>query len=74
MKKLFFTAIAVIAFSGVSMAGTFEDPKDVNAKQTNKEVLKPTPCQDAALNFYESIVGNGPDNIPLLQHLLSYCK
>lgn len=76
MKKLFFTAIAVIAFSGVSMAGTSEDPKDVNAKQTKKEVLRATPCQDAAINYYEAVIAQngGVDDIPLLQSLLNRCK
>ena len=51
MKKLFFTAIALVAFSGVSLAGTISNkgihsnqPKE--KKSTNRKVLKnPTFCQ-----------------------------
>lgn len=58
MKKLVFTAIAMIAFSGAAMASTVEA----------------TPCQDAAIDFYEAIIGDGEDDPELLNELLSHCE
>ena len=41
MKKLVFTAIAVLAFSGVQFAGTEERKKDL-------DLIPPDPCLTAA--------------------------
>ena len=46
MKKLVFTAIAVIAFSGVSMAET---------REAKKEVLPPTDCQTKAMDYIDNV-------------------
>ncbi|MFY7740000.1 MAG: hypothetical protein ACOVQC_05740 [Flavobacterium sp.] len=40
MKKLMFTAIALVAFSGVSMANTIADDEVVSKKQNNEKILK----------------------------------
>ena len=45
MKKLFFTAVAMIAFSGVSMANTIEEKKEV--------VL--VSCMEVAMNTYREM-------------------
>lgn len=66
-----FTAIAVIAFSGVSMAETKEVKREVKVV---KDQLEATPCEDAAIDFYEVIIGGNADNIDLLNELLSYCN
>jgi hypothetical protein len=73
MKKLVFTAIAAVVFSGVSFAGTKEVKEEVVVNNESKEVLKATPCEDAAIDFYEIIIGGGDDDIDLLNDLLSYC-
>ncbi|MBY0486822.1 MAG: hypothetical protein K2P85_06520 [Flavobacteriaceae bacterium] len=41
MKKMFFTAIALVAFSSVSMASTFEEKKETK-KEDDKIILKAT--------------------------------
>lgn len=46
MKKMIFTALAVVAFSGVSFAGT---------KEVKKEVLPPTDCQTKAMNYVDNV-------------------
>lgn len=74
MKKLLFTAIAVIAFSGVAMAETKEVKTEV--KVVNEQ-LEATPCQDAAIDLYEYFINDyngGCDNINLLNSLLSRCE
>lgn len=71
MKKLLFTALAVVAFSGVSMAETREAISEVKVV---KEQLEATPCQDAAINLYELVIGQEDDNIDLLNALLALCK
>jgi hypothetical protein len=67
MKKLFFTAILVIAFSGVSMA------KNVEVK---KEVVMFTPCQDRAINMYLAFVdcNGGNDDWAYLNQLMGGCR
>jgi hypothetical protein len=66
MKKLFFTAIALVAFSGLSNANTAE-------LEENQTVLKKNPCESSAAllmsifeeNHYNEQVNNGvpPDQI-----------
>ena len=74
MKKLLFTAIAVIAFSGVSMAETKEVKNEV---EVLKIQLEPNDCcVDNALDVYEFAVSEfygGCDNINLLNELLAHC-
>jgi len=73
MKKLLFTAIAVIAFSGVSKAETKEVKSGIKVVKIQ---LQATPCQDAAIDVYEFAVSEfygGCDDIDLLNRLLSRC-
>jgi hypothetical protein len=44
MKKLVFTALAVVAFSFAAMANTGEVKKEVIEIKENKEILEATPC------------------------------
>lgn len=74
MKKLLFTAIAVIAFSGVSMAETTAIKSQSNVEM---QQIEATPCQNKALDTYEWLMDNfysGGDNINLLNALLSNCQ
>ena len=56
MKKVFFTAIAMIAFSGVSMANTIADEEVVteNSKIEVKKILlqEDTKCRAAKFKCY----------------------
>lgn len=49
MKKMFFTAIAMVAFSGAGMANTKEEVKSKEAKEKSekKEEIRAS-CEDAA--------------------------
>ncbi len=50
MKKLFFSAIALVAFSGVSMANTVE------VEDSIETIVSDTPCTDdwvADMKFYQ---------------------
>lgn len=76
MKKLLFTALAVVAFSGVSMANSAE------AKESETKKLKinfatfqeqETPCQAAAVDEYLRYINDGVDQIDVLNYLLSKC-
>ena len=80
MKKMIFTAMAVLAFSAVSMANTIEVKEEVVVNNESKvEVLvleKDKSCTDQAIVNYEYIMceyNNGGDDIALLNFLLSYC-
>ena len=64
MKKLVFTAIAMIAFSSASMANTVEANNDGEA----------TPCKNHMIDLYEAMVGPNEDDIELLNALLNVCK
>jgi hypothetical protein len=70
MKKVIFTAIAMIAFSGASMASTKEESKVPVAEEET------TRCQDAAIDYYEAVMAQngGGDDIRFLNQLLSRCK
>jgi hypothetical protein len=65
MKKMFFTAIALVAFSGVSMANTIADEqvvKENNLIETRNEVLiKSFPCTDAWRANVDCLMGQGLD-------------
>ena len=72
MKKLFFTAIAMIAFSGVSMANTIEE---------KEEIVIVDDCQQNVIDYYESVMDEfcgspacGGDNPKLLNALMSICN
>lgn len=72
MKKLAFIALAVIAFSGVSMAGTLE------VKEVKKEVvLKADYCQEFAMDFIAEMDPNNEmgsvDANNAYQDLLDMC-
>ena len=73
MKKLVFTALAVVAFSGVAMANTEEVKKEVIEIKENKEILEATPCEDRMIDLYEYAIGDGPENIALLNKYLNIC-
>lgn len=74
MKKLVFTAIAVIAFSGVSMAETTE----VKSKSSVvMEQLEDPSCYDNAIATYEYVIehyNGGEDDVFLLDFLFSQCR
>jgi hypothetical protein len=88
MKKLVFTALAVVAFSGAAMAKTAEVKEEVLVGKESEVVIlavqgpgdseaTATPCQDAAINIYEYVMNtynNGCDNLDLLHNLLAQCK
>lgn len=77
MKKLLFTALAVVVFSGVTMANNVEAKKLETKVIKENVVLKATPCQDMMIDIYEytmNTYNNGGDDISLLNALLSNCK
>ena len=84
MKKLVFSALAVVAFSGVVLANTAGvNGKVVTMSENKVEILvvqgpgdnegTATPCEDKALDFYEVIIADGEDNLTLLNELISAC-
>lgn len=76
MKKLLFTALAVVAFSGVAMANSVEVEESTILNNVLKIVEKQeqaTPCEDKALDFYELVIDGGEDNLTLLNELIGAC-
>ena len=75
MKKLFFTAIALVAFSGISMASTIEIEKSVEVTKPSVIVCEERKqnCEEAAVSLHEIIIGNGADNLVLLNQLIALC-
>ena len=82
MKKMFFTAIALVAFSATSMANTIEVKEVVIPVEEKKEVviLKATPCQEAAMDAYEISMAYFcymydacEENVVFLNNLMSVC-
>jgi hypothetical protein len=71
MKKLFFTAIATIAFSGASMANSSD-------LAINNEELGPRgDCVNASLDFYEHVMDDfngGGDDLSFLNALVDMCN
>ena len=67
MKKLIFTAIAMVAFSGVSMAGALE------LETTNQLPIDKIKCQQAATDYYIQVIGDGPDDPALYNQLMARC-
>jgi hypothetical protein len=87
MKKLVFTALAVLAFSGAAIANTGEVKEDVVFSNENKVEAavvqgpgdnegEATPCENMALDFYELIISieGGEDDLDLLNDLLGTCR
>jgi hypothetical protein len=81
MKKLIFTAIAMVAFSGVSMAGEIELEKEIDA--INKQLATPPQlnidCIEEAsfkLNQYEQVFGcmTGTQATHLFQQYFLSCQ
>jgi hypothetical protein len=57
MKKILFTAIALVAFSGVSMANTIDDEEVVKDKESELKVIrKGDPCLGSYVNTYNANV------------------
>ena len=79
MKKVFLSAIMVIAFSGASMANTIEDVSNESnlSIETNvSEEVVVTSCVDMMLDAYETVMeirNNGIEDWTLLNNLLSNC-
>jgi hypothetical protein len=81
MKKLVFTALAVVAFSGVAMAKTGEVKEEATLNNEIKvqKVLaeeEPSQCELDAVGTYEFFMyeyNNGGDNIDLLNALIAVC-
>ena len=69
MKKLLFTAFAVVAFSGVAMAETSK----LESKPLKLEQVKEKSCEDRAVDIYEGIIQGGSDNLALLNDLIGLC-
>ena len=69
MKKLVFTAFAVVAFSGVAMAETSK----LESKPLKLEQVKEKSCEDRAVDIYEGIIQGGSDNLALLNDLIGLC-
>ena len=62
MKKLMFTAIALVAFSGVSMANTIADEEVKKDNEVKKEVviqMKADPCQNVCHLAYDLAISEG---------------
>ena len=76
MKKLVFIALAVVAFSGVSMAGTLEI-KEVKKEDNKKETVPPDHCQEFAMDFIAELDPNNEmspvDANNAYQDLLEMC-
>ena len=53
MKKLVFTALAVVAFSGVSMAKTIEAPEKDSEIQT--KLVEEVDCYGRAMNILDKL-------------------
>ena len=82
MKKMFFTAIALVAFSATSMANTVEVKEVVTPIEENEEVMVKKSCVETMIEIYEYIMdgecgvvgsGCGGDNNALLNELVSGC-
>ena len=69
MKKLVFTALAVVAFSGIAMANTAE----VKTSSLKVEQVEEKTCKEKAVDIYEGIIGTGSDNLALLNDLIGLC-
>ena len=79
MKKMFFTAIALVAFSSVSMANTIADEEVVRENEEKcSAVIKRNPCIENAMDTLYCIAEANPgfDNVTLngiFQCLIAKC-
>jgi hypothetical protein len=78
MKKLLFTALAVVAFSAVSMANTIEVKEEVvvnNESNVEKTVIleDSDSCQEFAMNMTDKTDLNPVDTHDFYQAMLSIC-
>ena len=78
MKKLVFTAFAVVAFSGVAMANTAEVKELTVLKNEIKVVIiqqEENSCQAAVIAYYEQVMENrgGGEDTLLLSSLMYNC-
>ena len=73
-NRLLFSAVAVLAFNGVAMANS-QEGKLVSVFEENNAIalVQATPCQDLAIDIYESKIGNGPDDLTFLNALMAMC-
>ena len=60
MKKVFFTAIAIIAFSSLSLANTISDENEVVNNQIKVVLLKQN-CKDVFASTLSSCASSGID-------------
>ena len=58
MKKLFFSAIFLMAFSGISMASTIADDKAKEGEAVVTIVVTPS-CDQERLETYNEAISNG---------------
>ncbi|MBG6060316.1 hypothetical protein IWX83_000079 [Flavobacterium sp. CG_9.1] len=71
-----FTALAVVAFTGVSMAGTEEVKEEVKIDVSkNKSVIDDNLCEQMAINSYEYITSHYEvvNESALLNYLIGRC-
>ena len=77
MKKVFFTAIAMIAFSSASMANTIAEEEVVVNKEEKKEVVAKKDCFAFALLIYDIVdpnnTMNDEDASTVLNNAYHYC-
>jgi len=78
MKKLLFTALAVVAFSGVAMANSVEVEELTTLKNEIKVVIiqqEENSFQAAAIAYYEQVMENrgGGEDTLLLSSLMYNC-
>lgn len=60
MKKLVFTALAMVAFSGIAMANSTEVKEGKKEKFKKEVVLKADSCQKFAMDFIDEYDSNNP--------------
>ncbi|SHL53640.1 hypothetical protein [Flavobacterium saccharophilum] len=73
MKKLFFTAFAVVVFSSVAMANSTELKETTTLQNVIKVVEvenQATPCENAAIDYYEATGSNDP---AFFTYLIAMC-
>ena len=65
-----FTAIALIAFSSVSMGNTIADENVVNLDNKNNQIedVKKNPCIEKAIDRLDCILENCPDMPDTVMH------
>ena len=77
MKKMFFTAIALVAFSATSMAKTVEVNEVLIPVEEKEELVILPSCQVIMTYVYEYNIVKyncGEDDIVMLNELMSLCN